>query len=75
MAEWRTISVAITSPHKAAALKKKKKQPKFCILFQKIRTFIVENVDKQKEENRNYMQSLYSAITTGNILVNFTKFW
>lgn len=38
-------------------------------------SLIVENVEKQKEENTNYVLSFDPAITTVNILTNFTKFW
>ena len=43
------------------------------MLFQKIHPFILENVDEQEEENTNYMLPFYPAITTVNILTNFTK--
>ena len=36
-------------------------------------SLIVENVEEQKEENTNYVLSFDPAITTVNILTNFTK--
>lgn len=38
-------------------------------------SLIVENVEEQKEENTNYALSFDPAITTVNILTNFTKSW
>ena len=38
-------------------------------------SLIAENVEEQKEENTNYVLSFEPAITTVNILTNFTKFW
>ena len=44
------------------------------MLFQKMHSLIVEHVEEQKEENRNYMLSFDPVITTVNSLY-FTKFW